>query len=165
MEGLKTKILKREKKGKIIMDIVKINLYAEAYYSGAVYEEDLVVSKDLYDKIKDDLDKYDYDKYGDKAEEIYVGELDGKHSEVGGCVSFEKFSESETENENWDLKGDGEQLYYTIEEICEGKNIDLESDVKDVKEYLKNIDSIVTISIMTKKSNVEKIRKFAKSIE
>lgn len=27
------------------MDIVKLNVYAEAYYSGATYEEDVVISK------------------------------------------------------------------------------------------------------------------------
>lgn len=41
------------------MNIVKLNVYAEAYYSGATYEEDVVISKNLYEKIKTELDEYD----------------------------------------------------------------------------------------------------------
>lgn len=41
------------------MDIVKLNVYAEAYYSGATYEEDVVISRNLYEKIKEELNEYD----------------------------------------------------------------------------------------------------------
>ena len=34
------------------MDIVRLNVYAEAYYSGATYEEDVVISKGLYEKLR-----------------------------------------------------------------------------------------------------------------
>lgn len=147
------------------MEVVKIDLYAEAYYSGAEYKEDLVISKDLYEKIKDDLDKYDYDKHDDDAESIYVGELDGKHSEVFGYVGFVGYSEKEIKERDWDLNKDGDYLYYEVEDICKAKNLDLDTDIKAVKEYLSNIDSVITITIKTKKSNADKIREFAKSLE
>ena len=35
------------------MDIVNLNFYAEGYYSGSTYEENITVSKEFYEKIKD----------------------------------------------------------------------------------------------------------------
>ena len=84
------------------MNIVKLNVYAEAYYSGATYEEDVVISKSLYEKIKTELDEYDSEN-NENARGVYVGELDGKHSEVEGDLSVEVYSEEEIADCSWDL--------------------------------------------------------------
>lgn len=146
------------------MDIVKLNVYAEAYYSGATYEEDVVISKNLYEKIKTELDEYDSEN-NENASGIYVGELDGKHSEVEGDLSVEIYSEGEVGDYSWDLNEDGDNLYYKVKDICDEKNLDLDKDIENVKEYLKNIDSYVEICIRTKKSNVDKIKEYAESLE
>lgn len=146
------------------MDIVKLNVYAEAYYSGATYEEDVVISKNLYEKIKTELDEYDSEN-NENARGIYVGELDGKHSEVEGELSVEIYSEDEVGDYSWDLNEDGDSLYYKVKDICDEKDLDLDKDIKVVKDYLNNIDSYVKISIIAKKSNVDKIKEYAESLE
>lgn len=146
------------------MDIVKLNVYAEAYYSGATYEEDVVISKSLYEKIKTELDEYD-SKNNENARGVYVGELDGKHSEVEGDLSVEIYSEDEIAGCSWDLNEDGDILYYKVKDICDEKDLDLDEDIENVKEYLKNVDSYVEIYIRTKKSNADKIKKYAESLE
>lgn len=145
------------------MDIVKLNVYAEAYYSGATYEEDVVISKSLYEKIKTDLDEYDSEN-NENARGIYVGELDGKHSEVEGDLSVEIYSEDEVANCSWDLNEDGDMLYYKVKDICDEKDLNLDEDIKSVQDYLKNVDSYVEISIMVKKSNVEKVKEYAEKL-
>ncbi len=146
------------------MDIVKLNVYAEAYYSGATYEEDVVISKSLYEKIKTELDEYD-SKNNENARGVYIGELDGKHSEVEGDLSVEIYSEDEIAGCSWDLNEDGDILYYKVKDICDEKDLDLDEDIENVKEYLKNVDSYVEIYIRTKKSNADKIKKYAESLE
>lgn len=146
------------------MDIVKLNVYAEAYYSGTTYEEDVVISKNLYEKIKTELDEYDSDN-NENARGVYVGELDGKHSEVEGDLSVKVYSEDEVTDCSWDLNEDGDMLYYKIKDICDEKDLDLDKDIENVKEYLKNVDSYVEICIRTKKSNVDKIKEYAESLE
>lgn len=146
------------------MDIVKLNVYAETYYSGATYEEDVVISKNFYEKIKTELDEYDSES-NENARGIYVGELDGKHSEVEGDLSVEVYSEDEVADCSWDLNEDGDMLYYKVKDICDEKELDLDKDIENVKEYLKNVDSYVEISITVKKSNVDKIKEYAENLE
>lgn len=146
------------------MDVVKLNVYAETYYSGAIYEEDVVISKSLYEKIKTELDEYDSEN-NENARGVYVGELDGKHSEVEGDLSVEVYSEEEIADCSWDLNEDGDCLYYKVKDICDEKDLDLDADIKSVQNYLKNVDSYVEISLIVKKSNVDKIKEYAKSLD
>lgn len=55
------------------MDLVFISVYAEAYYSTAEYYDSFWIKRSSYEKIKDDI-----------SDEIYCGELGGKHSETMG---------------------------------------------------------------------------------
>lgn len=148
----------------MIMDIVKLNVYAEAYYSGTTYEEDVVISKSLYEKIKTELDEYDSEN-NENARGVYVGELDGKHSEVEGDLSVEVYSEEEIADCSWDLNEDGDCLYYKVKDICDENDLDLDADIKSVQNYLKNVDSYVEISLTVKKSNVDKIKEYVKSLD
>ncbi len=147
------------------MNVVKINLYAEAHYSGVEYSEDIVISEELFKHIKNDFDEYDYEKFDEDAKEIYVGELDGKHSEVSGNCWIDHYNEEEILHEDWEnLKSDGEKLYNKLDEICAKNGLSLDDDLKNVEDYLKSVDSEVTFEITTKKSNIEKIREFANSL-
>lgn len=147
------------------MDVVKLNVYAEAYYSGAVYEEDIVISKSLYEKIKDELWQYSDENEDENAKGVYIGELDGKHSEVEGYISIMQYSEDEAADCNWELNEDGDRLYDTVNDICYGKKLDLDEDIKAVKEYLSSIDSYVEVSVEVRKSNVEKVKEYANNLD
>lgn len=59
--------------------IVRISACAEGYYSGATAYGELYIPIDFYEEHKDVL----------KDLEIYVGELDGKHSESECSVEFD----------------------------------------------------------------------------
>ena len=61
------------------MDLVFISVYAEAYYSEEEYYDSFWIKRSSYEKIKDDI-----------SDEIYCGELDGKHSETMGSVTVYK---------------------------------------------------------------------------
>ena len=102
------------------MDIVKLNVYADAYYNGPTYDEDVVISKSLYEKIKADLDKYD-SKNNKTAKGIYIGELDSKNSEVEGYLSVEIYLEDEVADCDWNLNEDGGMLYFKVKDICDKK--------------------------------------------
>ena len=115
------------------MDIVKLNVYADAYYNGPTYDEDVVISKSLYEKIKADLDKYD-SKNNKTAKGIYIGELDSKNSEVEGYLSVEIYLEDEVADCDWNLNEDGGMLYFKVKDICDKKNLDLDEDIKSVQD-------------------------------
>ena len=52
-----------------------------------------------------------------------------------------------------------------MKDICDEKDLDLDKDIENVKEYLKNVDSYVEICITVKKSNIDKIKEYAESLE
>ena len=60
------------------MELVNVNLYAEGYYSGATYEDNIWIKESSYEKLRDIF-----------PTEISCGELDGKHSEVMGEVEIQ----------------------------------------------------------------------------
>ena len=142
-----------------------MNVYAEAYYSGSTYEEDVVISKSLYEKIKDELWQYSDENEDENAKGIYLGELDGKHSNVEGYINIVQYSEDKVSDCSWNLNEDGDRLYYKVKDICNEKDLDLDADIKSVQSYLKNVDSYVEISLTVKKSNVDKIKEYAKSLD
>lgn len=53
------------------MELVNVNLFAEGYYSGSTYEDNIWIKKSSYEKLANVF-----------PEEISCGELDGKHDEV-----------------------------------------------------------------------------------
>jgi len=57
--------------------------YAEGYWSGAVQEEDIVLLLDDFLQLESDIISQIID-----MKEYYIGELDGKHSEVMGDVTI-----------------------------------------------------------------------------
>lgn len=70
-------------------DIVVIIGEAQGYYSGAEYYEAVAITKDFYDKI--------CDIFNDDFE-VYVPDLDGKHSEVRMRITFRYFLKDEIKN-------------------------------------------------------------------
>lgn len=118
------------------MNIVNLCFYAEGYHSGAEYEENITVSEEFFEKIKEVV----------KDMEVYVYELDGKHSEVLGCIEVQYFSEEDIKE--WSLsdlnktKNDGESFYdnlcYACED-CELDQSDLDEEIKRIEKYTREI--------------------------
>lgn len=126
------------------MNLVNINVYGEGYYSGSSYEESIFLLEEDYKELGKDLDGI----------EVYLGELDGKHSEVYGEVYVEIITEEMQKTYNFNKNNDGEKLYDLIEELSpNSKNI-----IKRAKKYIGTLDSLIDITFTVKKSQVGKIR-------
>ena len=126
------------------MNLVNINVYGGGYYSGSSYEESIFLLEEDYKELGKDLDGI----------EVYLGELDGKHSEVYGEVYVEIITEEMQKTYNFNKNNDGEKLYDLIEELSpNSKNM-----IKRAKKYIETLDSLVDITFTVKKSQVEKIK-------
>ena len=126
------------------MNLVNINVYGEGYYSGSSYEESIFLLEEDYKELGKDLDGI----------EVYLGELDGKHSEVYGEVYVEIITEEMQKTYNFNKNNDGEKLYDLIEELSpNSKNM-----IKRAKKYIETLDSLIDITFTVKKSQVGKIR-------
>ena len=79
------------------MDIVNLCFYAEGYYSGSTYEENITVSKEFYEKIKDKVEEM----------EVCVYELDGKHSTTYGNIEVQSCNEEDIIDWWEETKNDG----------------------------------------------------------
>lgn len=123
------------------MKLIEINLCGSGCYSGASYNETIFLLEEDYLKLNADLN----------GEEIYLGELDGKHSEVFGEVYVSEIENDDLENYNFDIKNDGDDLYYYMKEI--DKNVD--EYIHRSQEFIYSIDSMVVVSFKVKKSQVE----------
>ena len=126
------------------MNLVNINVYGGGYYSGSSYEESIFLLEEDYKELGKDLDGI----------EVYLGELDGKHSEVYGEVYVEIITEEMQKTYNFNKNNDGEKLYDLIEELSpNSKNM-----IERAKKYIETLDSLVDITFTVKKSQVEKIK-------
>ena len=126
------------------MNLVNINVYGGGYYSGSSYEESIFLLEEDYKELGKDLDGI----------EVYLGELDGKHSEVYGQVEVEIITEEMQKTYNFNKNNDGEELYDLIEELSpNSKNM-----VERAKKYIETLDSLIDITFTVKKSQVGKIR-------
>jgi len=135
------------------MNIIEINATAEGYYSGNTYEENIYISKDFYETIKDDVENLSF----------YIDELDGKHSgcEVTICI----FEYTEEQLLNMEICDHGNDRLYDY--ILEFENIDeemFEADIKKVGDYLDSLDAITNLTVKVKKSNIEKVLKFCENL-
>lgn len=113
---------------------VRLSIEAEAYYSGSRYYEELFLTKELWDEIKDGFDRC-----------FYIHELDGKHSEIEADFAIDFFSESELETYQGE-ESDGYKLYYEAEQHLREDCIDA---VQAEVESLRKIESM-TITFKTK---------------
>lgn len=137
------------------MELVKIGAYAEGYYSGQSYEEDIFITKESYEKFKEDIDSI----------EIYIYELDGKHSEVEADLEIEELTEEDLLTLDLDKMNDGEDLYYKLKRIFENNNLSLNEEMGKIDDYLSKLDSIVTFEVTVKKSQKDKVLDFIKILK
>lgn len=137
------------------MRLININLYAEGYYSGSTYEENRWVRADSYEKIKEAL-----------PEEIYCGELDGKHSEVSGDIEIQDdFNNDEDLEMAGDGACDGDRLRDVLADIYQDHNLDFDSEEKEIEEYLNSLDRYVEVTVNIPQSKRDELYKFVDDLK
>ena len=136
------------------MELVKISAGACGYYSDATYEDNIFIRKETYEKVKEDVENI----------EIYIYELDGKHSEVEAEIDITEYTEEDLATKKINDSCDGEKLYYELEEIFEKYNLDLSKEINIAEDYLKTLDKLTTVEFTIKESQVQLIKDFIASL-
>lgn len=136
------------------MELVKISAGVCGYYSDATYEDNIFIAKETYEKVKEDVKKI----------EIYIYELDGKHSECEAEIDITEYTEEDLLTKKINDSCDGEKLYYELEEIFEKYNLDLSKEINIAEDYLKTLDRLTTVEFTVKESQVKLIKDFIASL-
>lgn len=155
--------------------LIELSLSAVGNYSGATYSEEVLITPQDYIKYfgsGQDTDAETFEEFVEsewQGKEIYVGELDGKHSEVSGDVDVE-FWDAEEITEYWEEpSNDGNRLIYEIAHMAEmssnESSIDIINNIKShVKELVESIGTKVTIECRVPKDKVDELREFVKQL-
>lgn len=137
------------------MELTNINLYAEGYYSNQTHEENILIPKKVFDQLEGSI----------LGIEIYIHDLDGKHSEVTGNISVEHFTEEECSQCEINSTCDGERLDERLQELFEDNGLDLHEEMKAAREFLKTIDKPITVEYTIMESQKEAVDKFVNDLE
>ena len=138
----------------MVMELVNVNLFAEAYYSGITYEDNIWIKKTSYEKLMSVF-----------PEEISCGELDGKHSEVMGEVEVQDYSYTdEYYAKNSDITNDGDYLELSLRDLYESNGLDWVEEQKEIIEYLSHLDLYEEVTVSVPHSKVEELMKFVDNL-
>lgn len=136
------------------MELVNVSLYAEGYYSGETYEENIWIKKSSYEKLKDDF-----------PEKIGCGELDGKYSNVSGDVEVEDEWETDDDYARAVMpQNDGNILKYKLADLYEENGLDWVTEQKEIKEYFDGLDKWVVVSVKIPSSKKDELLKYVDKI-
>lgn len=137
---------------------IYFSLEASGYYSGAEYQEDIVILlEDYIEGIKDGSINDDIDE----GYEISVGELDGKHSEVFGTVYVTFFNEHDLTEHIGKSSKDSNWLAYELFNDNLDKCTKLENKFSD---YYEQINHLVEIHVKVPKNKVYMLKKYAEKL-
>lgn len=137
------------------MNVVNLCFYATGTYSGQEYEENVTISEGMYEKIKDEINNM----------KVYISELDGKYSEVLGEIDVQPCEESEIADWYSDTKNDGDSFWRELQKICQSKGLDIVKDVEEVENFIKSLDFCIEVTLSVRKSKVDELKAFAKSLK
>lgn len=136
------------------MELVKVNLYAYAYYSGVEYEENIWIKKSSYEKIKECF-----------PTEVYIADIDGKYSETEGKVTVKESFKSDKEYAiEGKLECDGESLKWELESVYENNNLDYEFEQEEIAEFLNSIDVYEKVTVKIPRSKVTELKTYAEKL-
>ena len=136
------------------MELVKVNLYAYAYYSGVEYEENIWIKKSSYEKIKECF-----------PTEVYIADIDGKYSETEGKVTVKESFKSDKEYAiEGKLECDGESLKWELESVNENNNLDYEFEQEEIAEFLNSIDVYEKVTVKIPRSKVTELKTYAEKL-
>ena len=138
------------------MELVKLSCYGEGYCGEVIYNETIFLLKEDYEKLNWDLTK----------EKVWLGELNGKHSEVYGNVYVREISEEEQGDCNFEEASVGNGLYYHLIETREDVTKEIiEAMIKRALDYIDTIDSMVEVYYTVKKSQVKYLDRVYNNLE
>jgi hypothetical protein len=137
------------------MNLTRIKCYAEGYYSGNTYEDNLIIRTETYVHLESDI----------LSMNLYKSELDGKHSEVKCNITVEHYWEKDIPNINFDdFAQDGDTLHEHMFSVFKNNHLDLNKELECIEEYLKTVDTIIIARFKVKKSQVAIIEKFIENL-
>ena len=137
------------------MELVNVCLFAEGYYSGSTYEENIWIKKSSYEKLEDVFPK-----------EISCGELDGKFSEVMGNVEIQDDWHTDEEYSKAGIaENDGDYLEWELRDLYKNNNIDWDLEQKEIKEYFKNLDVLEEVTVSIPSSKKSELMEFVKTLK
>ena len=154
--------------------LIELNLYAEAYYSGAEYNEVVFITPQDYIKYFGSGQDTDAETFEEHVKDnwdnrdIYVGELDGKHSEVYGNVTVD-FWDTERIAEYWEKPdNDGDKLLYALADKASSPDDSyfqvIENIQKHVNDVIESIGTKVTIECRVPKDKVAELKAFVEQL-
>ncbi len=133
------------------MELVNVNLYAEGYYSGATYEDNIWIKESSYEKLRDIF-----------PTEISCGELDGKHSEVMGEVEIQNnWHTDEDFAKAGRSEGDGDRLELELVDLYNEHGLDWDAEQDEIDEYFDGLDIWKNVTITLPESKIPMLRKYA----
>lgn len=136
------------------MELVNVCLFAEGYYSGQTYEENIWIKKSSYEKLQDVF-----------PEEIGCGELDGKHSDVSGDVEVEDEWETDEDYAKAAFpESDGDFLEWELKDLYEKNNLDWETEQKEIKEFFSALDVWVEVTLKVPSSKKTRLLKYVQKL-
>lgn len=126
-------------------EYMRLSVDAEAYHSGSTYTEEVFVPLDVWESIKDNVQMF-----------IYIGGLDGKHSEVKADIEADTWNEEQLAGYRAFTSNDGERLY---DHICEYLNYDTydDEDFLVTQKEVENYCQFETLTIKINKKQKEEV--------
>lgn len=136
------------------MDLVKVNLYAEAFYSGTVYEDNIWIKRSSYEQLKENI-----------SPDISCGELDGKHSEVRGDVNIydREYTEKDYKREG-ELQCDGYYLESSLRDIYEENGLDWCAEQKEIADYFDTLNLWKEITVKVPRDKVRQLMEYVEKL-
>lgn len=127
-------------------EYVRLSVYAQAYYSGQTYSEEVFLPLEMWEKIKDDFQYY-----------TYITELDGKHSETRVDIEVDFYNEDQLVG-YLPCEEDGETLFYHIYDYLPEEECD-DSYLCSVNKEVSSLCQVETMEIKFNKKDREAIMK------
>lgn len=114
------------------MDLIKVSVHGEGYYSESTYSEEVWIKKSSYEKLKDVF-----------PTECYCGMLDGKHSETMGYIVVTELTPAS--DENYAMYGevydeDGNYLKCSLSDLYGSSGLNFKKEQKEIEEYFNGLD-------------------------
>lgn len=135
------------------MRIVELSVEYEAYYSGAEYSENMYLLEDDYLKLEEDFD----------GKEVYLGELDGKHSESTCEIYIDYIDEEQQANRTYPIFMDGDCMF---NEICEYTSQKTLWEMRDrANKYIDDLDAYVEVEVKVRKSKINELNEFVNNLD
>lgn len=137
------------------MDLVKVGIYAEGYYSGQTYAEEYFIKEESYNRLKEEINNID----------IYIVDLDGEYSEIPADLEIENYTEERILKSNIEeMIQNSDNLARELIPIYNKIGLDFIQELSEIDKYLNELNTYITIEITIKKSQRKLVEDFIKDL-